>query len=73
VISENGFPVPDHNPLGFMSYDGPPLLVKDRFVNFVVDPSKSKLWTKTVSSTPGDGSKPDYKHYEGDAAIGYSR
>ncbi len=67
---ERGYDTPDWNMFGFMSYDGPPLIVKDRFVNFLVDPSS--FWTetdKTVAS--GWTYLNNYQHYEGDAAIGW--
>jgi hypothetical protein len=70
-FTENGFPTPDNNMFGFMSYDGPPLMVKDRFVNFLQQPAAT-LWTTTdrdVASTWGYVNA--YKHYEGDAAIGW--
>jgi hypothetical protein len=70
-FTENGYPVPDNNMFGFMSYDGPPLMVKDRFVNFLVNPSAS-LWTKTDQKViTGWSFVNAYKHYEGDAAIGW--
>jgi hypothetical protein len=71
-FSENGFPVPDHNLLGFMSYDGPPLLVNVRFVNFKINPATAKFWTKTDQDVVNTwGFLNGYKHYEGDAAIGW--
>lgn len=70
-FTENGYPVPDNNMFGFMSYDGPPLMVKDRFVNFLVDPSTS-LWTKIDQNVVKTWAFVNaYKHYEGDAAIGW--
>ena len=67
---ERGYPNPDWNMFGFMSYDGPPLIVKDRFVNFLVNPltvmtdADNKVIKKWNFVN-------NYKHYEGDAAIGW--
>ncbi len=70
AFTEKGYPVPDENMFGFMSYDGPPLMVKDRFVNYLVNPSS--LWTKTDQAVIDSWSFiNNYKHYEGDAAIGW--
>ena len=70
-FTENGYPVPDNNMFGFMSYDGPPLMVKDRFVNFLTDPSTS-LWTTIDQNVVKTWAFVNaYKHYEGDAAIGW--
>ena len=70
-FTENGYPVPDNNMFGFMSYDGPPLMVKDRFVNFLLNPSTT-LWTKTDQKVvKGWNFVNSYKHYEGDAGIGW--
>ncbi|HUA36572.1 MAG TPA: G8 domain-containing protein [Candidatus Binataceae bacterium] len=70
-FTEKGYPVPDENMFGFMSYDGPPLIVKDRFVNYLVDPSQT-LWTKADQAVVASWSFiNNYTHYEGDAGIGW--
>jgi len=67
---ERGYDTPDWNMFGFMSYDGPPLIIQDRFVNYLVDPSS--MWTTTDKAvTTGWTYLNNYKHYEGDAAIGW--
>ncbi|MGC1342753.1 MAG: G8 domain-containing protein [Candidatus Binataceae bacterium] len=75
-FTEHGFSTPDVNLFGFMSYDGPPLIIQDRFVNYLVDPtplldttdkavlSSWKFPTNLPNTTP-------YTHYEGDAGIGW--
>ncbi len=69
-FTERGYPNPDWNMFGFMSYDGPPLIVGDRFVNFLADPSS--LLTKTDKDVLASWVFVNaYKHYEGDAAIGW--
>ncbi len=67
---ERGYDTPDWNMFGFMSYDGPPLIVGDRFVNFLVNPST--MWTTTDKSVISSWNFLNgYTHYEGDAAIGW--
>jgi len=69
---EQGYATPDRNMFGFMSYDGPPLIVTDRFVNFLADPVKGNLLTQTDQKvlTTWNFVNP-HKEYEGDAAIGW--
>ncbi len=70
-FTEKGYPTPDENMYGFMSYDGPPLMVKDRFVNYLKDPSTT-LWTKVDQGVVSTWNFiNNYKHYEGDAAVGW--
>jgi G8 domain len=37
-FTERGYPSPDWPLFGFLIYDGPPLIIHDRFVNFTVSP-----------------------------------
>jgi hypothetical protein len=68
---EQGYPDPNRNMFGFMSYDGPPLMVNDRFVNFLVDPSTTLLTKTDQTVLSGWTFSTPFKHYEGDAAIGW--
>ena len=82
---ERGFTTPDWPMFGFLIYDGPPLIVNDRFVNFRVSPGSTGTTQYPAANllTGADddilkswvyygiaGQKP-YTTYEGDAAFGW--
>jgi hypothetical protein len=68
----NGYPDPNTNLLGYMIYDGPPLIFHDRFVNFRVDISNelTRADARFLAAFK-NWSKPAYTRYEGDAALGW--
>jgi hypothetical protein len=68
----NGYPDPNTNLLGYMIYDGPPLIFRDRFVNFKIDISRELTESDATFLAGFKGwSKPAYTRYEGDAALGW--
>ncbi len=77
AFTERGYPTPDWPMFGFLIYDGPPLIVNDRFVNFRVDPNAAKLLTVDDAKILADwryyaiANQPPYTKYEGDAALGW--
>ncbi len=82
---ERGYPTPDWPMFGFLVYDGPPLIVDDRFVNYRVAPGSVGVDEFHAANllTGGDdktltkwnfyaiAGQPPYTAYEGDAAIGW--
>jgi G8 domain len=84
-FTERGYPSPDWPMFGFLIYDGPPLILHDRFVNFRVAPgSEAAEGFEAANLLTGDDddilkkwhfyalpSKPPYTKYEGDAALGW--
>lgn len=67
----NGYPNPNTNLLGYMIYDGPPLIFHDRFVNFKVDISDELTRADATFLSQFKGWSKSYKRYEGDAALGW--
>lgn len=47
AVTERGYPDPDWPMFGFLIYDGPPLIIDDRFVNFRVSPGSKSSDDKT--------------------------
>jgi G8 domain len=85
-FTERGYPTPDWPLFGFLIYDGPPLIVHDRFVNFRVSPgseaSAAEFPAANLLTGPDDTilktwgfyaipGKSPYTKYEGDAALGW--
>ncbi|MFZ0589263.1 MAG: G8 domain-containing protein [Bryobacteraceae bacterium] len=82
---ERGYPTPDWPMFGFLIYDGPPLIVDDRFVNFRVAPGSvpaegfeaANLLTGSDDTILKDWAfyaipnQAPYTRYEGDAALGW--
>ncbi|MBV8073686.1 MAG: G8 domain-containing protein [Acidobacteriaceae bacterium] len=83
---DRGYATPDWPMFGFLIYDGPPLIVNDRFVNFRVAPGSvpSDQFEAANLLTGSDdtilknwqfygipGQPAPYTTYEGDAAIGW--
>ena len=80
VFTERGYDTPDWPMFGFLIYDGPPLILHNRFVNFRIAPGSVKkapgkaanLLTKAddtvLQKWPFFGG---YTSYEGDAALGW--
>jgi len=86
TFTERGYDTPDWPMFGFLIYDGPPLILHDRFVNFRVAPgsvSPDKTFSAAKLLTNADDSvlktwpfyaipnQTPYKAYEGDAALGW--
>jgi hypothetical protein len=72
VFLADGYATPQWNLFGFQIYDGPPLIVHNRFVNFRQDPAGASLLTPADASLQKSWiyNNP-YKRYEGDAALGW--
>lgn len=84
-FTERGYPSPDWPMFGFLIYDGPPLILHDRFVNFRVSPGTvgttdfpaADLLTGRDDTVLKNWSfyalpsKPPYTKYEGDTALGW--
>ncbi|MGD0074116.1 MAG: G8 domain-containing protein [Candidatus Binataceae bacterium] len=82
---ERGYLTPDWPMFGFLIYDGPPLIVNDRFVNYRVSPGSTgtaqfpaaNLLTGTDDGILGAWNfyaipaQNPYTTYEGDAALGW--
>ncbi len=71
--SAKGFPSPYYNLSGYMIYDGPVLIFRDRFVHFNVDitprlTAADKTFLDSYTNFP-NGNSPGI--YEGDAALGW--
>ncbi len=70
VFLADGFPTPQWNQFGFQIYDGPPLIIHNRLVNFLQDPS-SLLTTADSGLAKSWRYNAPFTRYEGDAAFGW--
>jgi hypothetical protein len=72
VYLADGFPTPQWNLFGFQIYDGPPLIVHNRFANFRADPGASSLLTTADAALQKNWRyNAPFTKYEGDAAFGW--